>query len=190
VAFTGGDILCKPDFYIDVAQKIKAMHDDLWVLLETNGYGLTPQNLEKYSSGGIDSFWLDIKAYSSDIYKKLCGTSNTHILDSVSRIIDLDFTLEVLTLHIPGLVETEEHQKIAKLIADVDPNISTTLLAFFPCYKLESPSYRAPMKEEIVESFLSMENEGLKNLRIGNMGVFMKTEEDYQYLQENLGKVF
>ena len=190
IAFTGGDIMCKPEFYIEVAKKIKKENDDLWILLETNGYGLTPKNLEEYASGGIDAFWLDIKAYSEDTYKKLCGTTNKQILESVQRIVDLDFTLEVLTLYIPFFVETDEHEKIAELIASVDPKIPTTLLAFFPCYKLTEPIYRAPRREEMVDSYKAMKNKGLKNLRIGNLGTFLKDNSDMQYLEEQLGKDF
>jgi pyruvate-formate lyase-activating enzyme len=164
--------------------------DDFWILLETNGYGLTPQNLETYAAGGIDAFWLDIKAYSEETYKKLCGTTNSHILESVKRIIDHGFTLEILTLYIPFFVETDEHEKIAKLISEIDKTIPTTLLAFFPCYKLTKPIYRAPRKEEIAESYQIMKNQGLTNLRIGNLGTFIKNNEDMKYLEERLGSDF
>ena len=189
VAFTGGDILCKPEFYVEATQKIKEVNSNLWVLLETNGYGLTPQNLETYAQGGVDAFWLDIKAFSEEIYRKLCGTTNQPILASVPQIIDLGFTLEILTLFIPGLVETDEHLQIARLIAEVDPTIPTTLLAFFPCYELtEAQGYRGPKTEEMVRSFLAMQGEGLVNLRLGNLGVFLQTDQDASYLVENLGK--
>ena len=189
-AFTGGDIMCKTEFYLEVTKKVKKELDDFWILLETNGYGLTPQNLEAYAAGGIDAFWLDIKAYSEETYKKLCGASNTHILESVQKIIDLGFTLEILTLYIPFFVETNEHKKIAELISSVDPSIPTTLLAFFPCYKLNEPIYRAPRKEEIAESYKVMKNQGLTNLRIGNLGTFIRDNNDMKYLEENLGSDF
>jgi pyruvate-formate lyase-activating enzyme len=187
VAFTGGDILCKPEFYIEATQRIKEASKDLWVLLETNGYGLTPTNLEAYAEGGIDSFWLDIKAYSEDTYRKLCGTTNAHILSGVEEIVNHGFTLEVLTLHIPGLVEKNEHEKIARLISEIDPRIPFTLLAFFPCYKLQSPEYRAPTVQEMVESYIAMREEGLENLRLGNQGVFLKSSEDQQHLVDTIG---
>ncbi|MHA2356218.1 MAG: radical SAM protein [Candidatus Thorarchaeota archaeon] len=187
VAFTGGDILCKPEFYIEAAQKIKEMADDLWVLLETNGYGLTPTNLEAFADGGIDAYWLDIKAYSDDVYRKLCGTTNKHILSSVEDIVNHGFALEVLTLYIPGFVELDEHVKLAKHIAEVDPAIPMTLLAFFPCYQLQSPDYRAPTAKEMAESYLAMREAGLENLRIGNQGVFLKTNADLRYLVDAIG---
>lgn len=189
VAFTGGDILCRPDFYIEATEKIKEVSMDFRVLLETNGYGLTPKNLEAYAEGGIDSFWLDIKAFTEETYRKLCGTTNEHILSSVEGIINHGFTLEVLTLYIPGLVETDEHIRIADLIAETDAGIPTTLLAFFPCYKLLSPEYRPPTAEEMVKSFTSMKEAGLKNLRMGNFGVFVKSEQDRQLVNETAGSL-
>ncbi len=190
VAFTGGDIMCKPDFYVEYAKKLKAEYDDLWILLETNGYGLTPQNLEEYASAGVDSFWLDIKAFSNDTYKELCGTTNQHILESVQRIIDLDFTLEILTLYIPSFVETDEHEKIAELISSVDSKIPTTLLAFFPSYKLSQPIYRSPTVLEMVKSFQAMKTKGIKNMRMGNLGVFVRTTRDLEFLEKTLGPNF
>ncbi|MHA1964806.1 MAG: radical SAM protein [Candidatus Thorarchaeota archaeon] len=187
VAFTGGDVLCKPDFYLEVTEKIKAVSKDLWVLLETNGYGLTPKNLEAYAEGGVDSFWLDIKAYTEETYHKLCGTTNEHILSSVEEIVNHGFTLEVLTLYIPGLVETDEHIRIAELIADADSEIPMTLLAFFPCYKLLAPDYRAPKAQEMIKSYTAMKEAGLKNVRMGNFGVFVKSDQDKQYLNEAIG---
>ncbi|MGD9396095.1 MAG: radical SAM protein [Candidatus Thorarchaeota archaeon] len=187
VAFTGGDVLCKPDFYLEATEKIKEVSKDLWVLLETNGYGLTPKNLEAYAEGGVDSFWLDIKAYTEETYRKLCGTTNEHILSSVEEIINHGFTLEVLTLHIPGLVETDEHTRIAELIAETDSEIPTTLLAFFPCYKLIAPDYRAPTTKEMIKSYTAMKEVGLKNIRMGNFGVFVKNDQDKQNLNEAVG---
>ena len=45
--------------------------DNLWVLLETNDYGCTEKNLDLLKKLGIDSFWLDIKTYDTEIYRKL-----------------------------------------------------------------------------------------------------------------------
>jgi len=42
VAFTGGDLLCLPDFYVRSAELIKEQNERVWILMETNGYGLTP----------------------------------------------------------------------------------------------------------------------------------------------------
>ena len=137
VSFTGGDIVCCPEFYAEAAEKIKDLcGNKLHVLIETNGFGLTPENLEILASAGVDSFWLDIKAYDEDTYRRLCGTTNKHILELPSLILDYGFVLEVLVLYIPGWVETDQIVKIAKIVYEADPKIPFTILAFFPIYKL------------------------------------------------------
>lgn len=183
VAFTGGDLTCNPNYYADAATKIKdASNGKLWVLVETNGYALTKRNLEMLKAGQVDSYWLDIKAYDKKVYKKLCGTSNETVLKSIELIVDLDFTLELLLLFIPGLVETDQHIQIARLISEIDPEIPTSLLAFFPTYKLASS--RPPTFEEMTRSFIAMKNEGILNLRLGNLGVFAKTPEQQLEIYE------
>ncbi|MFX0065946.1 MAG: radical SAM protein [Candidatus Hermodarchaeota archaeon] len=185
-AFTGGDLLCQPGYYVEATEKIKETSSNrLHVLLETNGYALTPINLETLSSGGIDGFWLDIKAYDEDVYRRLCGTSNRSILDSVPQIVDLGFTLEVLTLYIPDWVETDQHVQIAELIASIDPSMPTTLLAYFPAYKL---SIRRPNLVEMMRSYAAMKNVGLKQVRMGNIGVFARTQEDTNLLVSVFGR--
>ena len=182
LAFTGGDLTCNHQYYALAAERIKEVTDEkLWVLVETNGYALTKKNLEILREGGVDSFWLDIKAYDEASYRKLCGTSNSTVLESLALMVDLDFTVEVLTLFIPGIVETDQHRQIARLIADVDSSIPTTLLAFFPSYKLKDN--RSPTFSEMMTSYWVLREEGLNNLRLGNIGVFAKTEEQVEVVK-------
>ncbi|MBW2122960.1 MAG: radical SAM protein, partial [Deltaproteobacteria bacterium] len=61
IAFTGGDLTCCSEFYGECARLVKS-RTRLWVLIETNGFGLTPQNLDYLGDSGVDGFWLDIKA--------------------------------------------------------------------------------------------------------------------------------
>ncbi len=183
VAFTGGDITCQPEYYAEVSEKIKEATDgNLWVLIETNGYALTHKNLEVLKAGQVDSYWLDIKAFDNKVYKKLCGTSNKTVLESVAHIIELGFTLEVLTLFIPGYVETNQHEQIAQLVVDIDTTIPMTLLAFFPSYKLSN--IRSPTFEEMMASHAAMIGRGIRNLRLGNLGVFARTPEEQIKVQD------
>jgi pyruvate-formate lyase-activating enzyme len=178
VAFTGGDIACQPEWYCQSAMKIKELNLDLWVLFETNGYGLTPKNLDLYKKSGIDSFWLDIKAWNNDIHKELTGVENHWILRLPEEILKRDFTLEVLSLYIPRWVETDQIREIAKLLVKVDRDIPFTILAFFGSYKLEYlPS---PSLNQMLEAYKVAKEIGLKNVRLGNLGCFLKTEKDYE----------
>ncbi len=183
VAFTGGDLTCCPDYYIECTRLIKT-ETKLWVLIETNGYGLTPQNLDVFKEAGVDSFWLDLKAYDGTDHKWLTGCFNRNILKLPGEIVRRGFVLEVLSLYIPNLVETSQLKKIAQLIFDVDPEIPLTLLAFFPEYQMKR--YKSPKASEMIEAYMGVRAVGLRNVRLGNTGVFASSEQDYDLLRKKV----
>ncbi len=183
VAFTGGDLTCCPDYYVECTRLIKE-ETGLWVLIETNGYGLTPQNLDAFKEAGVDSFWLDLKAYDGTDHKWLTGCFNRNILKLPGEIVKRGFVLEVLSLYIPNLVETRHLKKIAQLIFDVDPEIPFTLLAFFPEYQMKR--YKSPKVSEMIEAYMGVRAIGLRNVRLGNAGVFASSEQDYVLLKRKV----
>lgn len=185
VAFTGGDIACRADFYAGTTEKIKAAAPDLWVLLETNGYGLTPANLDLLASGGLDSFWLDIKAHDADLYRRLCGTDNATVLAAPAEILRRGMVLEVLTVYIPGWVETDEFRAIARLLAALDPAIPYTILAFFPAYRLQHAS--SPILAQMLEAYQAVREEGLVNVKLGNCSHFARTPGEFETLLAAVG---
>ncbi len=185
VAFTGGDLTCCPEYYIESTRLIKA-ETKLWVLIETNGYGLTPQNLDAFKDAGVDSFWLDIKAYEGTDHKWLTGCFNRNILNLPKEIVKRGFVLEVLSLYIPNLVETPQLKKIAQLIFDVDPGIPYTLSAFSPEYQMKR--YKSPKTSEMIEAYMAVKAVGLRNVRLGNTGIFASSEQDYDLLKKKVGE--
>jgi pyruvate-formate lyase-activating enzyme len=185
VAYTGGDLGCQIEFYAQLTQKIKEK-TQLFVLYETNGYALTPKNLDILKTSGVDSFWLDIKAYDDKVHKNLCGVTNKHILELPSKILSRGFTLEILSLYIPNWVEHDQLRKIAKLVADVDTSIPFTLLAFFPSYKLKD--VQRPSLIEFLQAYMIIKEEGLKNVKIGNPHVVVNTHQDWLLIEAIVGK--
>ncbi|RLI84436.1 radical SAM protein [Archaeoglobales archaeon] len=183
VAFTGGDIVCKAEFYAEAAEKIKEK-TKLWVLIETNGYGLTPKNLDLLANMGVDSFWLDIKAYNEEIYRKLCGTTNRWILKTPEWIVEREFVLEICMLYVPHWIEIDQLKAVAKLIADIDERIPFTILAYFPEYKMK---VRSPNLMEMIQACLAVRDAGIKNVKLGNLGVFAKSDEEVNLLFGVLG---
>jgi pyruvate formate lyase activating enzyme len=184
VAFTGGDLTCCPEYYAECARLIKS-ETNLWVLIETNGYGLIPENLDVLKEAGVDAFWLDIKAYEEGDHKWLTGCSNRNILKLPEAIVKRGFILEILSLYIPGLVETPQLRKIAQLICDVNPEIPFTILGFFPEYQMKR--YKSPKVSQMVEAYLEAKATGLRHVRLGNTGVFASTEQDYHLLKARVG---
>jgi pyruvate-formate lyase-activating enzyme len=95
------------------------------------------------------------------------------------------FVLEVLSLYIPQLVETSQLLEIAKILSEVDEYIPFTILAFFPEFRMKDS--RSPKLSEMIDAYLTVKSAGLRNVRLGNTGIFAKSEEDHRILQETLG---
>jgi pyruvate-formate lyase-activating enzyme len=185
VAFTGGDIACRADYYAEATRRIKEAAPDLWVLLETNGFGLTPANLDLLAEAGLDAFWLDIKAYDPDTYRQLCGTAIETVLQAPAEIVRRGFTLEVLTVYVPGWVETGQIRRIAALVAEADPTTPYTVLAFFPAYHLRDVP--PPTLEQMLAAYQVAREEGLEHVKLGNPRVFARTEADWETLVQAVG---
>jgi pyruvate-formate lyase-activating enzyme len=183
VAFTGGDLTCCPGFYGKCAELIKTK-TKLWFLIETNGYGLTSQNLDYLKASGVDAFWLDIKAYDTEKHRWLTGCPSDRILKLPQEMIRRGFVLEVLSLLIPSLVEVDELEKIARSLEAVDSGIPFTILAFFPEHKMKD--FRSPSVEEMVRAYEAVRAIGLTNVRLGNVGICARTDEDREYLVANV----
>ena len=187
IAFTGGDLGCCPQYYADAAKRIKEeAGSNMWVLFETNGYALTSENLETLKQGGVDAFWLDIKAYDCEKHRWLTGSSNEHILPLPEEIRKRGFALEVLALYIPNLIEADELKKIAQSLEAVDPAIPFTILSFFPENQMKD--FRGPSTQEMIEAYEQVKSTGLENIRLGNLGVFVRTEKDQEYLMANIDR--
>jgi pyruvate-formate lyase-activating enzyme len=180
ISFTGGDLACQPEFYARATKEIKELEMHLWVLFETNGYGLTLKNLDLFHDAGIDSYWLDIKAYDEKVHKDLTGASNKRILRLPSEILDRGFILEVSSVYIPGWVESDQLRSIATLLAQVDPEIPYAIIAFMPEHQLSH--IPPPNFKQMVEAYEDVRDSGLKNVRLGNVGLFAKTTDDYETL--------
>ncbi len=185
VGFTGGDLTCRPEFYARCAEGIKEK-TQLWVLIETNGYGLTPSHLDTLRAAGVDAFWLDIKAYRDDTHHWLTGCSNQRVLRLPEEMLRRDFTVEVLSLYIPGAVESDQLGTIARLLAGVHAEIPFTVLAFFPEYNMKE--FRSPTLKEMIQAFEAVKETGLKNVRLGNTGIFAKDEKDFEILLARVGR--
>ncbi len=186
VAFTGGDLTCRPGFYAEFARRVKR-DTELWVLIETNGWGLTPKNLDLLQQAGVDGFWLDIKAYDEKVHEWLTGSTNRWIRDLPKEILRRKFVLEVLSLYIPGLVETDQLRSIAELLCAASEEIPFTILAFFPQHRMKD--FRAPTTREMIAAYTAAVGAGLKNVRLGNVGVFARTPAEAEQVLALTGAV-
>jgi pyruvate-formate lyase-activating enzyme len=81
-------------------------------------------------------------------------------------------------------VETDQLEKIARHLANVDTGIPFTILAFFPEHRMSG--YRAPTTPEMISAYRSAKAAGLRHVRLGNLGIFAQTEADHQLLSRHV----
>jgi pyruvate formate lyase activating enzyme len=98
----------------------------------------TPQVLE-YLRPWLDLFKVDLKSFSPSNYRKL-GAQIDPILDSIRRIHDMGFWMEIVTLVVPGFNDSDgELKQIADFLVEISPDIPWHVTAFHKDYKMTGP---------------------------------------------------
>lgn len=80
---------------------------------------------------------IDLKAFSDEFYRQQCGGRLEPVLRTLETIKKMDIWLEVTTLLIPGLNDSEKELKsISGFLANLDPYIPWHISRFHPTYRL------------------------------------------------------
>ncbi len=80
---------------------------------------------------------IDLKSFSDSFYKKVCGARLAPVLSSIARFKELGVWVEVTTLVIPGMNDSEEELAgIASFLAGIDRKIPWHVTGFYPSYKM------------------------------------------------------
>ena len=181
ICYFGGDPSPQMPHSLEVSgmalEKASAEKRILRICWETNGY-MNPKLAEKAAryaleSGGNIKF--DLKSWSEKSNIALCGVSNKPTLTNFRMIGEKFYKkrkeLPVLcasTLLVPGYIDAEEVENIAKFISEIDSNIPYTLLAFYPCYTMHD--LPTTSRKQATECQKAAEKH-LKNTRIGNINL-------------------
>jgi len=133
-----------------------------------------------FASGGVVKF--DLKAWDDNLNRVLCGVSNRSTLKNFKMIGERYFKerpevpiLTASTLLVPGYIDIEEIEAIARFISEVDPAIPYTLLAFHPQYVMNDlPTTSRRQASECYETAKKY----LEKVRIGNLHL-LSTDSNY-----------
>ena len=183
ICYFGGDPSCQISYAI-AASKLALKYKKnkiLRICWETNGSMNTEfldQMLElSLQSGGCIKF--DLKAFSEEVNIALCGISNQKTKENfakLAQVVDKRPTPPLLiasTLLVPGYVDEYEIENLADFIAELNPDIPYSLLAFYPSFYLNdlpttSRKHALTCKEKA-------ESSGLRNVHIGNVHLLSNT---------------
>jgi pyruvate formate lyase activating enzyme len=80
---------------------------------------------------------IDLKAFTNQFYREQCGARLEPVLNTLKIMKELGIWLEVTTLLIPGLNDSEDElRKLADYLVSLDANIPWHISRFHPTYRL------------------------------------------------------
>lgn len=101
----------------------------------SNGY--MSETVRKLLAPVLTAINIDLKSFSDDFYKKVCGARLAPVLETVQRFRELGVWVEVTTLVIPGMNDTDDElTRIATFLAGIDRHIPWHVTGFYPAYKM------------------------------------------------------
>jgi pyruvate formate lyase activating enzyme len=131
----------------------------------SNGNG-TPQVLE-YLRPWVDLYKVDLKSFDDRHYRQLGGRI-APILDTIRRLHEMAFWVEIVTLLIPGFNDSEDElQRLTAFIASVSPDIPWHVTAFHKDYRMTGPANTTP--EMLVAAAGIGRRAGLRHVYAGNL---------------------
>jgi pyruvate formate lyase activating enzyme len=121
----------------------------------------------EYIRPWTDLYKVDLKSFDDRRYHELGGRLGP-ILDSIRRIREMGFWLEVVTLVVPGFNDSDEElHALAGFLAGVSPDIPWHVTAFHEDYKMIGPGDTPPETLERAAAIGSAA--GLRYVYAGNL---------------------
>ena len=136
IAFTYNEPTIFGEYVVDIA-KI-AHQSNLKTVKVTNGYITQEAIADIYPL--IDAANIDLKSMNADFYRKRCHAELTPVLEAIVAIQKVGTFIELTTLLIPGLNDSEgEIQKLCDWILDnLGNDTPLHFSAFHPAYKMSN----------------------------------------------------
>ncbi len=131
----------------------------------SNGNG-TPQVLE-YLRPWVDLYKVDLKSFDDRHYHQLGGRLQP-ILDTIRRLYEMGFWLEIVTLVIPGFNDSDDElNRLTAFVASVSPDIPWHATAFHKDYKMTDPDNTSA--ETLMRAAEIGRKSGLRYIYVGNL---------------------
>lgn len=133
----------------------------------TNGYA-TPEHMEQMK-GLLDAYRVDIKGFSDQFYKKVCGSKLEPVLASTKIAHEMGMHVEVINLIIPGLNDSvEEITALSKWCFDnLGPDTPVHFTRFHPMYHMDNVD-STPLKS-LERAHEIARAEGMNYVYLGNV---------------------
>jgi pyruvate formate lyase activating enzyme len=133
ISFTYTEPTIYFEYALDTARL--ARQAGLMTVFVTNGY-ISPRAVETIAPL-LDAANIDLKAFSDDFYRTVCGARLGPVLDAIRCYRSCGIWIELTTLIIPGLNDSPyELRAAAEFIASLGEDIPWHVSAFYPTYRM------------------------------------------------------
>jgi pyruvate formate lyase activating enzyme len=137
----------------------------------------TPQVLE-FLRPWIDLYKVDLKSFSDRHYHELGGRIGP-ILDSIRRIHEIGFWLEIVTLLIPDFNDSDDElRQLTEFLAGVSVDIPWHVTAFHTDYKMQGDDQRDTTPDDLLRAAEIGRQAGLRYIYAGNLPGMVGGQED------------
>jgi len=162
IAYTYNEPFIWYEFVQDTANAMRTA--GMKNVLVTNGY-VMPEPLKEILPL-IDGMNIDLKSFSDEFYRDLCGGHLEHVLSTL-EIARKQTHVEVTNLIIPGKNDTEdEFRQISAWISEhLGADTPVHLSAYFPHYELHAP----PTPAATLERASAIFRDKLRHVYVGNI---------------------
>jgi len=144
----------------------KAKEKGLLTSFVSNGHA-TPEVL-KLLRPHLDLLKVDLKCFDETTYHKVIGGKLSAVLDSIGGAQALGYWLEVVTLVVPGMNDSEKELKdIATFLAGVSRDIPWHVTGFYPQYRMDDRPWTDP--ETLRRAYEAGREAGLRYVYTGNL---------------------
>ena len=153
------------EFAYDTARLAQA--NGLKTVFVSNGY-MTTDAIDKIAPW-LDAANIDLKSFSDEFYKKLCGARLEPVKQSLTYLKARGVFLEVTTLLIPGLNDSPAELKAMAdfIVYTLGPRTPWHISRFHPAYNM--PDVSPTPVGRLAEAYETGKKSGLKYVYIGNV---------------------
>jgi pyruvate formate lyase activating enzyme len=127
----------EPTIFMEFAQDVGRLAHEKGIrnVFVSNGFmtEASAQSLAEF----LDADNVDLKSFQDDFYRKVCKARLQPVLDTIERLKKAGVWLEVTTLVIPGLNDSDEElTQIAHFVKDAGVDIPWHVSAFYPTHQM------------------------------------------------------
>jgi len=165
VAFTYNEPTTSFEYIIDIAIECKKLN--IKTISVTNGYILSEPRKELYKH--IDAANVDLKAFNDDTYKKIIGGTLQPILETIKYLHNSDTWLEITTLLISGINDSENEirSECEWIVDNIGVSVPLHFSAFHPAWKMLY--IKRTSAETVISACEIAKTYGIKYVYAGNI---------------------